>query len=146
MFFAWLAYYMNGWWATTATTSIFIAAAITDWLDGYIARKVCGHFKWHLFQKVVQCYCMLWWNIFFSKYWYTSEASGNSIWGIFGSSGWQGIPIALCSMFCFFSASWYEMVPNSIIGLLLTVLKYSFEFLCWFNIAYGSCHTSIVVY
>ncbi|RWW35657.1 hypothetical protein BHE74_00059389 [Ensete ventricosum] len=32
-------YYMNGWWATTATTSIFIAAAITDWLDGYIARK-----------------------------------------------------------------------------------------------------------
>ncbi|URE30828.1 Two-component response regulator-like PRR73 [Musa troglodytarum] len=37
--FARLAYYMNGWWATTATTSIFIAAAITDWLDGYIARK-----------------------------------------------------------------------------------------------------------
>ncbi|WOL04665.1 CDP-diacylglycerol--glycerol-3-phosphate 3-phosphatidyltransferase 2 [Canna indica] len=32
-------YYMNGWWATTATTSIFISAAITDWLDGYIARK-----------------------------------------------------------------------------------------------------------
>ncbi|KAG6488520.1 CDP-diacylglycerol--glycerol-3-phosphate 3-phosphatidyltransferase 2-like [Zingiber officinale] len=32
-------YYMNGWWATTATTSIFVAAAFTDWLDGYIARK-----------------------------------------------------------------------------------------------------------
>ncbi|ONK62390.1 uncharacterized protein A4U43_C07F3380 [Asparagus officinalis] len=33
-------FYMNVWWATTATTSIFVAASVTDWLDGYIARKM----------------------------------------------------------------------------------------------------------
>jgi phosphatidylglycerophosphate synthase len=32
---------MEGPWAATATTGIFLAAAVTDWLDGYIARKVC---------------------------------------------------------------------------------------------------------
>ncbi|CAN8287192.1 unnamed protein product [Cochlearia groenlandica] len=33
-------FYLDNRWATTATTSIFVVAAITDWLDGYIARKM----------------------------------------------------------------------------------------------------------
>ncbi|GLJ39193.1 hypothetical protein SUGI_0799040 [Cryptomeria japonica] len=33
-------FYMEHRWATMTTASIFIAAAITDWLDGYIARKM----------------------------------------------------------------------------------------------------------
>ncbi|GLJ06850.1 hypothetical protein SUGI_0050260 [Cryptomeria japonica] len=34
-----VAFYLNGWWETVGTTSIFMAAAATDWLDGYIARR-----------------------------------------------------------------------------------------------------------
>lgn len=43
--FSFVAFYLESWWGTTATTSIFIAAAITDWLDGYLARKVQTFFK-----------------------------------------------------------------------------------------------------
>ncbi|XP_019416091.1 PREDICTED: CDP-diacylglycerol--glycerol-3-phosphate 3-phosphatidyltransferase 1, chloroplastic-like isoform X2 [Lupinus angustifolius] len=33
-------FYMDGWRGTGGCTSIFTAAAITDWLDGFIARKM----------------------------------------------------------------------------------------------------------
>ncbi|XP_021732704.1 CDP-diacylglycerol--glycerol-3-phosphate 3-phosphatidyltransferase 2-like [Chenopodium quinoa] len=33
-------FFVNSWWGAAATTSLFVAAAITDWLDGYLARKM----------------------------------------------------------------------------------------------------------
>jgi phosphatidylglycerophosphate synthase len=49
-------FYMEGPWAAMATTCIFLAAAVTDWLDGYIARKVC--------QKIFFLNYMLDWVVF----------------------------------------------------------------------------------
>lgn len=47
-----LAFYVESWWGPAATTGIFIAAAITDWLDGYIARKVLIR---ALFHRLTYC-------------------------------------------------------------------------------------------
>ncbi|GER28314.1 CDP-diacylglycerol--glycerol-3-phosphate3-phosphatidyltransferase [Striga asiatica] len=33
-------FYVESWWGPNATVGIFLAAATTDWLDGYLARKM----------------------------------------------------------------------------------------------------------
>lgn len=33
-------YFVPGYWARVLTTATFVAAAITDWLDGYLARRL----------------------------------------------------------------------------------------------------------
>ncbi|CAL0308230.1 unnamed protein product [Lupinus luteus] len=35
-----IAFYMDGWRGTDGCTSIFMVAALTDWLDGYLAHKM----------------------------------------------------------------------------------------------------------
>lgn len=36
-------YYLPVEWANLATTAIFASAAVTDWLDGYLARRLKAH-------------------------------------------------------------------------------------------------------
>ncbi len=35
-----VVYYLPAPWSATAATAIFVAAAVTDWLDGYLARRL----------------------------------------------------------------------------------------------------------
>ena len=38
-----VAYYLPYSWAHVLTTALFVAAALTDWLDGYLARRLQQH-------------------------------------------------------------------------------------------------------
>lgn len=38
-----IVFYSNQWWGNLAVAGIFIFAAITDWLDGFLARKMGSH-------------------------------------------------------------------------------------------------------
>ncbi|MBV2208221.1 MAG: CDP-diacylglycerol--glycerol-3-phosphate 3-phosphatidyltransferase [Thermomonas sp.] len=40
-----LVYYINWRWSNVAATSVFVVAALTDWLDGWIARR------YHLYSR-----------------------------------------------------------------------------------------------
>lgn len=83
-----LAFYVESWWGPAATVGIFIAAATTDWLDGYLARKVListfkflGNIRWALF-----VFSLFSWLTCYS--FGASDEIGYSIWCIFRSSGW----------------------------------------------------------
>ncbi|MCO5576228.1 hypothetical protein L7F22_030037 [Adiantum nelumboides] len=38
-----IVFYSNQWWANLVVAGIFVVAAITDWLDGFLARKMKSH-------------------------------------------------------------------------------------------------------
>lgn len=42
-------FYLNEWWASSAVACIFVLAAVTDWLDGFIARKMCSSSRFGAF-------------------------------------------------------------------------------------------------
>lgn len=78
------AFYMDGWWVAGTTTSIFILAAITDWLDGYIARKVFVSYASYM---CVNLYIPVHHFHVYDYFGYSNllDGYGNSFWCFFGS-------------------------------------------------------------
>ncbi|CAN7020192.1 unnamed protein product, partial [Brassica oleracea var. botrytis] len=48
----------DGWWGATATTSIFVAAAVTDGHDGYLARKALFFFFFFFLSILIYIVCL----------------------------------------------------------------------------------------
>lgn len=136
-----IAFYMNSRWGTTATTGIFIAAAITDWLDGYIARKVCNVFflkLWSLNKKSDGTLCVFyehdtttWFDVF--------QMRLGSAFGAFLD------PVAdkVHTLFFDIVSCWLALVKFMKAFWICIVLDW---FSCLLNAAHGCCHLSLVVY
>jgi len=87
---------MDGWQGTAVTTSIFTAAAITDWLDGYIARKVTYHWLIQHFLLFLNTYLH---SILF---YCIADETKIFFWCFFGSSSGQGQSFSSLNYLFFF--------------------------------------------
>lgn len=151
--FSSLAFYVDSWWGRTATTSIFIAAAITDWLDGYIARKVClplqpvDEIQWKPFFFLLFCKSLV--TLFNFSDWNLDvfQMRLHSVFGAFLD------PVAdkVCSFFLWFFVwsyklfIWYSLIAE--VSMLTCLNHWAFHLIpCLLNVAYGCCYFGLIMF